>query len=229
MIRSKSPSTIFLVLAVGIALIIAGAVGYSYFFGNKNASANLSLQLVDQGGNVLGNYIGQETPLLAMVYNSPLSGGGTTQIEILPSYEFWITPVVKVNFEKNTVANPTFALKLKVTERSATWGGQAIDIQNFQSTVMEKTFTPKPGVNEFSGVGNGKILCSDLLASPPTASAPSKQLKVQYTIVAELYSNGVLISSSTSTVSATLDFAYKPDGTVSITNVNIVPTFVQVI
>ncbi|MEN3026055.1 MAG: hypothetical protein ABC585_05700 [Candidatus Methanosuratincola petrocarbonis] len=222
---SKTP----LFLGIIAAAAVLAALGFYILSNAHSGSASMSVALVDESGNARANYTGSATPL-AVAFSSPLPGGGATQVEIRDRDEFWFTPVVKINLEKFTSQNVAFTVKLKVDSRNATWGGSAIPVQNFASTVMEKDFTyTKAGTYELSGVGNGKIPCSALLASPPTQASPNKQLKVTYGITVELYSNGVLIGSQSTTVSAALDFQYKPDGAVSISGVNIKPTWVQVV
>lgn len=224
--RRSSKTPLFLGIAA-LAVLAAGL--YLALNFTPKSSASLSVALVGEDGAPKANYTYAPTPL-AVVFQSPLPGGGTTQVEIRDRDQFWVTPVVKISLEKFTSADVQFTVKLKVTSRSATWGSQQLAVENFASTVMEKDFSyAKAGTYDLSGVGNGKIACSALLASPPTASSPNKLLKITYNMTVELYSNGVLIGSQSTSATAELGFQYKPDGTVSISSVNIQPTWVQVI
>lgn len=224
--RQRYKFPIFLGI-IALAAFVAG-IFLAVSFAPKS-SASLSVALVGEDDIVKANYTHAANPL-AVVFQSPLPGGGTTQVEIRSKDQFWITPVVKIKLEKLTSDPAQFTVKLKITSRTATWGNQQLVVENFASTVMEKDFSyTNAGTYELSGVGNGKIACSTLLASPPTAALPNKQLRITYNITIELYSAGVLIGSQSTSATAELNFQYMPDGAVSISSVNIQPTWVQVI
>ncbi len=185
---------------VAVALIAVGAVlVYSYRPPSNSVDFSLSVALRDPSGTL--THIEQPSSLVSTVWSTP---SGNYTIDNGDSFLF--APAVYVKLQN---INQPVTLKVKVSP-VATYAGQAVSIAAESSMSREYQISPEQALSqpEFyltDPPGKISVPCSTILNSAPTAVA-SKSLSASMAVTVELWSGGQLVTSSTSTASASLTF-----------------------